>query len=121
HPQPRPPKMPNQRRSSGGLPQEKNSLSPPPRHPSTGSGSKEPRRRHDLFEGRKRLGDNGLIVVEEAASERRQSHRENRQDGDHTHYTAPATQDPSPLENHVWSRHWWRNCNSAPMTCGQTP
>jgi hypothetical protein len=28
-------------------------------------------------------------VMEEAASERRQSRREERQDGDHTHYTAP--------------------------------
>ena len=41
---------------------------------------------------RKRLGDNGLIVMEEAASEWSQHHREDRQDGDHTHYKTLATQ-----------------------------
>jgi hypothetical protein len=45
-----------------------------------------------LFQGRKRLSYNGLIVVEEAASQRHQSHREDRQDGDHTHYKTPFTQ-----------------------------
>ena len=32
---------------------------------------------------------NGLIVMEEAASQRHQSHREDRQDGDRTHYKTP--------------------------------
>jgi hypothetical protein len=38
-----------------------------------------------LFEGRERLGYDSLIVMEEAASQQRR-HREDRQDGDHTHY-----------------------------------
>jgi hypothetical protein len=79
----------DQRRSSHAFPREENSFRRPPPHLSTGKGSQEAHRCHTLFEGRKRLGDNGLIVMEEAASERRQSHREDRQDGDHTHYTAP--------------------------------
>jgi hypothetical protein len=45
-----------------------------------------------LFQRRKRLSDNSLIVMEEAASQRHQSHRDDRQDGDHTHYMSPATQ-----------------------------
>jgi hypothetical protein len=43
-----------------------------------------------LFQRRKRLGHNGLIVVEEAASQRHQSHREDRQDGDHTALLGPS-------------------------------
>jgi len=42
-----------------------------------------------LFQGRKWLSYNGLIVMEEAASQWNQSHREDRQDGDHTHYKTP--------------------------------
>src|SRR4029079_10637074 len=42
-----------------------------------------------LFQGRKRLSYNCLIVVEEAASQRHRSHGEDRQNGDHTHYKTP--------------------------------
>jgi hypothetical protein len=42
-----------------------------------------------LFQGRKLMSYNGLIVMEEAASQRHQSHREDRQHGDHTHYKIP--------------------------------
>jgi len=45
-----------------------------------------------LFQRRKRLSDNSLIEMEEAASQRHQSHREDRQDGNHTHYMFLATQ-----------------------------
>ena len=45
-----------------------------------------------LFQRRKRLGNDGLIVMEEAAPERHQSQQEERQRGDHTHYTPPDTQ-----------------------------
>ena len=52
-----------------------------------------------LFQGRKWLSYNGLIVVEKAASQWNQSHREDRQDGDHTHYKTPATQNYARLRS----------------------
>jgi hypothetical protein len=71
-----------------------------------------------LFQGRKRLSYNGLIVVEEAASKWHQSHREDRQDGDHTHYKPPLRK-TTPAKKHVSGHDWWRNCNSKRMTLGK--
>ena len=45
-----------------------------------GNDSQEAHRRRNLFEGRKRLRGNGLVVMEEAASERRQSRRADQDD-----------------------------------------
>src|SRR5262249_8290798 len=50
------------------------------------------------FQRRKWLGDDGLIVMEKAASQR-QSHREDRQHGDRTHYKTPATQNYTHLRS----------------------
>ena len=67
------------------------------------------------FKGGSGWASAAWFVMEEAASERQQSHREDRQDGDHTHYKLPLRK-IRPLKEHVSCRHWWRNCNSRPTT-----
>jgi hypothetical protein len=49
---------------------------------------------------------NGLIVMEEAASQRHQSHREDRQHGDRTHYKTPRYAKLCVPKKHFSARDW---------------
>ncbi len=56
-----------------------------------------------LFQRRKRLRDNGLIVMEKAAPKRHRR-QQDRQDGDHTHYR-PPTQTPHAYKRATTKPH----------------
>jgi hypothetical protein len=59
-----------------------------------------------LFQRRKRLSNNSLIVVEEAASQWHPRHGEDRQDGDRTHYKNPRYAKLRLLKKHVSELDW---------------